>query len=204
MFLETVVIQQVFFIYSAQIEVTYTIYDPRTITSILSDNGTINPSGAQTYYDGDEYELTITPTNSNGTVTVTNNNVDVTQDLEAHYTGGTPTSYSTASGSGVTTGFALSGGAFYQSSSTSSDSWLRYAIGKTVESLYSTSNTSNTYCKDDTNDETTQGWMNYPFDFSGLPLDAEVTSVEVKVYGVAESTSESYRHADLSVWCGSE
>ena len=40
--------------------------------------------------------------------------------------------------------------------------------------------------------------MNYPFDFSGLPLDAEVTSVEVKAYGVAESTSESYRHADLS------
>ena len=71
MFLETVVIQQVFFIYSAQIEVTYTISDPRTITSILSGNGTINQSGAQTYYDGDEYELTITPTNSNDTVTVT-------------------------------------------------------------------------------------------------------------------------------------
>ncbi len=46
--------------------------------------------------------------------------------------------------------------------------------------------------------------MNYPFDFSGLPLDAEVTSVEGKTYGETESTSESYRHADLSVWCGSE
>ena len=46
--------------------------------------------------------------------------------------------------------------------------------------------------------------MNYPFDFSCLLLDAKVTSVEVKVYGVAESTSESYRHADLSVWCWSE
>ena len=68
MFLETVVIQQVFFIYSAQIEVIYTVPDPRTITSVLSGNGTINPSGAQTYYDGDEYELTITPTNSNDTV----------------------------------------------------------------------------------------------------------------------------------------
>ena len=36
--------------------------------------------------------------------------------LEEHYTEGTPTSYSTASGSGVTTGFARSGGAFHQSS----------------------------------------------------------------------------------------
>ncbi len=43
--------------------------------------------------------------------------------------------------------------------------------------------------------------MNYPFDFSGLALEAEVTSVEVKAYGAAESTSESYRHTDLSVWC---
>ena len=66
-------------------------------------------------------------------MTVTNNNVEVTKDLEEHYTGGTPTSYSTASGSGVTTGFARSGGAFYQSSSTSSDSWLRYSIGKTAK-----------------------------------------------------------------------
>lgn len=192
------------YIYGAEIEVTYTVPNPRTITSTLSGNGTISPSGAQTYYDGDEYELTITPTNISDTVTVTNNNVDVTDQLEEHYSGGTSTSYSTASGSGVTTGFARSGGAFYQSSSTSSDSWLRYAIGHTVESPYSTSNTSNTYCKDGTNDATTQGWMNYPFSFSSLPDDAEVTAVEVKCYGAAESTSESARHADVSLWCGNE
>lgn len=191
-------------VYGAEIEVTYTVPDPRTITSTLDGSGTINPSGATTKYDGDEYTLTITPTNTSDTVTVTNNNVDVTEDLEPHYTGGTSTSYSTASGSGVTTGFARSGGAFYQSSSTSSDSWLRYAIGRTAESPYSTSNTNNTYCKDGTNDSTTQGWMNYPFDFSSLPDDAEVTAVEVKCYGAAESTSESARHADVSLWCGNE
>ena len=193
-----------FYCYGAEIDVTYTMPDPRTITSTLSGNGTISPSGAQTYYDGNEYELTITPTNISDTVTVTNNNVDVTDQLEEHYSGGTSTSYSTASGSGVTTGFARSGGAFYQSSSTSSDSWLRYAIGHTAESPYSTSNTSNTYCKDGTNDSTTQGWMNYPFDFSSLPDDAEVTAVEVKCYGAAESTSETTRHADVSLWCGNE
>ena len=191
-------------VYGAEIEVTYTVPEPRTITSTLSGNGTISPNGATTSYDGEEYTLTITPTNIVDTITVTNNGNDVTSELEAHYSGGTATSYSTASGTGVTTGFARSGGAFYQSSSTSSDSWLRYAIGHTAESPYSTSNTSNTYCKDGTNDATTQGWMNYPFDFSGLPNDAEVTSVEVKCYGATESTTETARHADVSLWCGNE
>ena len=134
-----------FYCYGAEIDVTYTMPDPRTITSTLSGNGTINPSGATTLYDGDEYELIITPTNKSDTVTVTNNGVDVTEDLEVHHTGGSSASTSQASGSGVTTGFARSGSAFYQSSSTQSDSWLRYAIGHTAESPYSTSNTSNTY-----------------------------------------------------------
>ena len=191
-------------IYGAEILVNYTLPDPRTITSTLSGSGTIDPSGAITAYDGDEYEITITPTNISNAVTVTNNGTDVTEDLVEHYSGGTPTSYSTASGSNVTTGFARSGSQFYRgSSSTTGDDWLRYAIGKTAESPYSTSNTSNTYCKDGTNDATTQGWMNYPFDFSGLPNDAEVTAVEVKCYGAAESTTETARHADISLWCGS-
>lgn len=192
-------------IYGAEILVEYTVPNPRTITSTLSGSGTINPSGATTKYDGDEYTLTITPTNLSDTVTVTNNGTDVTEDLVAHHTGGTSTSYSTASGTGVTTGFARSNSQFYRgNSSTTGDNWLRYAIGKTAESPYSTSNTSNTYCKDGTNDATTQGWMNYPFDFSNLPSDAEVTAVEVKCYGATESTTETARHADVSLWCGNE
>ena len=193
-----------FYCYGAEIEVTYSIPDPRTITSTLSGNGTIDPSGAQTYYDGDEYTLTITPTTKSDTVTVTNNGTDVTSELIGHYSGGTSTSTSAVAGSNVTTGFYRSGGAFYQSSSTSSDAWLRYAIGHSAESPYSTSNTSNTYVKDGTNDANTMGWMNYPFDFSGLPNDAEVTAVEVKCYGATESTSESARHADVELYCGSE
>lgn len=188
----------------ATVTVTYELSDPRTVTSTLSGNGTINPSGAQTCYDGDEYTLTITPTTKSDTVTVTNNGTDVTSELISHYSGGTSTSTSAVAGSDVTTGFYRSGGAFYQSSSTSSDAWLRYAIGHSAESPYSTSNTSNTYVKDGTNDANTMGWMNYPFDFSGLPNDAEVTAVEVKCYGATESTSESARHADVELYCGSE
>lgn len=188
----------------ATVTVTYELSDSRTVTSTLSGNGTINPSGAQTYYDGDEYTLTITPTTKSDTVTVTNNGTDVTSELISHYSGGTSTSTSAVAGSDVTTGFYRSGGAFYQSSSTSSDAWLRYAIGHSAESPYSTSNTSNTYVKDGTNDANTMGWMNYPFDFSGLPNDAEVTAVEVKCYGATESTSESARHADVELYCGSE
>ena len=41
--------------------------------------------------------------------------------------------------------------------------------------------------------------MNYPFDFSSLPADAEVTAVEVKCYGATESTTETARHADVSL-----
>ena len=44
--------------------------------------------------------------------------------------------------------------------------------------------------------------MNYPFDFSSLPVDAEITAVEVKCYGATESTTETARHADISLWCG--
>lgn len=191
------------YIYGTDITITYTT-ESRTVTTTLNGNGTINPSGSQTYYDGDEYELTITPTTKSDTVTVTKNGVDVTSELEAHHSGGTASSVSSASGTGVTTGFNRSGSAFYQSSSTSSDSWLRYAIGHTAESPYSTSNTSNTYVKDGTNDANTKGWMNYPFVFSNLPEDAEVTSVSVKCYGATESTSESASHADIELYCGDE
>ena len=192
------------YFYGAEILVDYTVPNPRTITTTLSGNGTISPSGTTTKYDGDEFNLTITPTNKSDTVSITNNNVDVTNDLEPHYAGGTSSSSSKASESNVTTGFNRSGSNFYQSSSTASDSWLRYAIGHTAESPYSTTNTSNTYVKDGTNDADTMGWMNYPFDFSGLPLDAEVTAVEVKCYGAIEDASQTASHADIELYSGNE
>lgn len=190
-----------FYCYGAEIEVTYSIPNPINVSSILkSGEGTISPSGTTVSYEGNEYTLTITPTDKSDEVTLERDGTDITNQLEAHYAELAP--ISSVPGSGVTTGFSRTNGKFYQSSSTSSDAWLRYAIGYSAESPYSTSNTSNTYCKDGTNDADTMGWMNYPFDFSSLPVNAVIDDVEVKVYGAAESTSETARHADVELYSG--
>ena len=190
------------YVYGVEIEVDYTVSNPVTVSSILvSGDGTISPSGSTSTYEGASYTLTITPTDTSDEVTVTKNGTDVSSSLEAHYPSTEPISQ--VPGSNVSTGFYRSGGAFYQSSSTSSDAWLRYAIGHSAESPYSTSNTSNTYCKDGTNDANTQGWMDYPFDFSTIPSNATINAVEVKVYGAAESTSQSASHADVELYSGS-
>lgn len=173
-------------VYGAEIEVTYE--DPRTITTSLTGNGTISPSGTSTYNDGDEFELVITPTNSSDTVTVTKNNVDVTSSLVYHPAGqNTESSVPTED---FTTGFSASGANFYQSSSTTGTSWLEYAIGHTAESPYSTSNTSNTYVKP----EGQTGWINYHFDFDAIPSSATINSVSVKVYGARENATVDSTH----------
>lgn len=147
-----------FYCYGAEIEVTYSLPNPVNITSVLvSGSGTISPSGTSTHYAGDEYELTITPTNTSDTVTLEFNGTDISSQLDAHYAVSGTTNVSDEPGSNVTTGFNRSGSAFYQSSSAQSDAWLRYAIGHSAESPYSTSNTSNTYVKDGTNDANTMG-----------------------------------------------
>lgn len=173
------------YIYGAEIEVTYA--EPRTITSTLTGDGTIDPSGAVTINDGETYVLAIMPTNSSDTVTATNNGSDVTSQLVLH--SGTE-SISQVPSSTFTTGFSNTSGAFYQNSSTTSTAWLEYAIGHSAESPYSTSNTSNTYVKP----EGSTGWINYTFDFSDIPSSATINSVSVKVYGARENATVDSTH----------
>lgn len=78
-------------IYGAEIEVTYTVPNPAVVTSTLTGDGTISPSGAYNTYDDEEYILTITPTNKSDIVSATKDGVDITSQLIPHGTGSTIT-----------------------------------------------------------------------------------------------------------------
>lgn len=158
-----------FNIYGAEIEVDYTIPDPATVTSTLSGNGTIVPSGATNTYKDAEYTLTITPTNKSETVTVTNNGVDVTSQLVAHGSESTQT----FTADDVTTSGIQSG-----------SSYAQYAVGHTAESPYSS--TSNMYASSGST-----GYAQYSFDFSDIPSNATIESIEVRCHGHRESSTIS-------------
>lgn len=171
------------YIYGAEIEVTYTIPDPRTITTTLSGNGTISPSGSTTTYDGNEFELTITPTNKSDTVTVTNNGIDVTSQLVAHGAG----NELSGSPSDVTTSGIQSG-----------SDYAEYAVGHTAESPSSSGTSSNMYSSSGST-----GYADYSFDFS-IPSGATIESISVSAYGHRENaTIDSTHVSKIAIYNGS-
>ena len=161
----------------ATVTVTYELTDPRTITTTLSGSGTINPSGTTTSYDGEEFELTITPTNKNDTVTITNNGVDVTSQLVAHGTGATTVfTANDVSTSGIQSG----------------SSYAQYALGYTAESPYYSDN--NMYASNNST-----GYAEYSFDFSSIPSNATIEAIEVRCYGHRESNTISSTYVSQCV-----
>lgn len=166
-----------FYIYGAEIEVDYTIPNPATVTSTLTGNGTIDPSGAVSTYEGAEYTLTITPTDKTETVTATKDGVDITADLVAHGTGST----NTFTADDVTTSGIQSG-----------SSYAQYAIGHTAESPYSS--TSNMYASN-----YSTGYAEYSFDFSSIPSNATIENIEVRCYGHRESSTIDSTHVSQCV-----
>lgn len=159
------------YVYGAEIEVTYTLPQARTVTSTLSGSGTISPSGGTSIYDGENYTLTITPTNMSDTLTVKNNGTDVTDQLVGGYTGGTQSSTSQTAAS------------YTSSGSISSSSYISYPVGYTAESPHTYS--SNVYAS--SNGST--AYVEYSFTFSSLPQDAVITEIEVKCSGQRENAS---------------
>lgn len=181
------------YIYGAEIEVTYTIPVYHDVTVTNSTTATVSPTGTTSVLEGEDF---VVSTNTLSGITVTDNGANVTSQF-TQAQGGT---VSATPGSTFTTGFSSSSGNFYQDSSTTSTSWLEYAIGHSAESPYSTSNTNNTYVKP----EGSTGWINYHFDFSDIPLSATIDSVSVKVYGAREdSTIDSTHVARFQCYSGS-
>lgn len=166
-----------FYIYGAEIEVNYTIPNPATVTSTLTGNGTIDPSGTVQTYEDAEYTLTITPTDKTETVTATKNGVDITADLVAHGAGSTDT----FTANDVTTSGIQSG-----------SSYAQYAIGHTAESPYSSS--SNMYASN-----YSTGYAEYSFDFSNIPSNATIENIEVRCYGHRESSTIDSTHVSQCV-----
>lgn len=174
--------QDIVHIYGAEITVDYTVPDPVVITSTLSGNGTINPSGAYNTYKDLEYTLTITPTNASDTVTVTNNGVDVTSQLVAH---GTEFDTNRVLGE-----FTLVSGGF-----NSGQSHFEGLEGKGVNA---TQTTSNYY----SSGSGTIAVFTYDLGFD-LPSNANINRVYCQVNGHAESTSNSNEYMCVQLISGS-
>lgn len=167
------------YIYGAEIEVNYTIPNPRTVTSTLNGNGTINPSGATSTYEDAEYKLVITPTDKTEPVTITNNGVDVTSQLVAH---------------GVENTFTFAPNDVNTSGIQSGSSYAEYAVGNTAEDPSSSGTSSNMYAS-----SYSTGYAAYSFDFSSIPSDATIESIEVRCYGHRESNTISSTYVSQCV-----
>lgn len=171
------------YIYGAEIEVDYTMPVSATVTSTLSGNGTISPSGAYSTYEDTEYTLTITPTSTSDTVSITKDGVDVTSSLVAHYSGGT---VSTVLGT-----YTLESGNF-----NSGESYFEGIVGNGVDA----SETSSNYYS---SSSSTQAVFTYSMAFTDIPSNVTIERVYCEVSGHAESSSNSNEYMCVQLKSGS-
>ena len=170
------------YIYGAEIEVEYTIPTPRTVTTSLIGNGTIDPSGTQTMYDGDEYNLVVEPTNPNDTVTATKDGATIT--LTQHI-GGETTEQN------VLGEYTLVSGSF-----NSGESWFEGRVGHGYDTDNTT--TSNYY----SSSSSTRAVFQYDVSFHDIPNDATITNLYMMVNGHAESTSNNNEYMCVQLMSG--
>lgn len=163
-----------FYCYGAEIEVEYTIPNPINVNSILvSGDGTISPSGTTTTYEGQEYTLTITPTDKTDEVTVTKDSTDITEYLEPHYPDATPKTANLGSYTLVSGSFNGSGASYFSG-----------IVGNGVNASQTTSN----YYSGGSG---TIAVFTYDMPITGIPSNAIIERVYCEVNGHAESTSNS-------------
>ena len=173
------------YFYGATVTITYTYESVTyTVTSTLSGDGTISPSGETEVESGDEYVLTITPSDTSATVTATQDGTDITSSLVAHYSGGTA---STVLGT-----YTLESGGFSSSGAT----YFSGIVGNGVDASQTTSNYYSS-------GSSTQAVFTYSMAFTDIPSTATITRVYCEVNGHAESTSNSNEYMCVQLKSGS-
>lgn len=173
--------QAVINVYGAEIEVEYKL--PSSITTTLTGDGTIEPSGTVSVLDGDDYTLTVTPTNASDTVTATKDGSSVT--LTRHEGGETEDTNVLGAYHLVSGGFNGSGATYFQG-----------LVGKGHTATQTTSN----YYSSGNN---VQAVFQYDVSFDDVPSNATIKSLYMMVNGHAESTSQSSEYMCVQLRSGS-
>lgn len=170
------------YVYGAEIEVTYTVPTARTVTTTLNGAGTIDPSGTETMYDGDEYNLVVTPTDASAAVTATKNGTSIT--LTQHAGGA-------SSEENVLGEYTLVSGGFNGSGAT----YFQRLVGKGYNN---TQTTSNYY----SSGNGTIAVFTYDVGFTGIPDNATITNLYMMVNGHCENTSQSSEYMCVQLISG--
>ena len=172
------------YVYGANITVDYSV--PGTAYTITAtsnvDNVTVNPA-TQELMNGESATVTINGITNATDISIIDNGTDVTSQLVEHtVSGGTIEKYP-----GTQTTSRIQSGSSYAA----------YAVGRSAENPYSSSN--NMYASQNSN-----GYAEYSFDFSDIPSGVTIDSVEVRCYGHRESSTTSSTYvAKIGLYSGS-
>ena len=180
--------------YGATLTVNYTVdgiaYEINT--SSETSLATVEPS-SQEILQGESGIVKI-ETDNIGDIVVEDNGVDVTDQLvvKQKITSGTTSKLALTN---TTTGVSSTATSFYMTSNNPGYTYINLAGGYSAESpnsnLPTGTNTGDyVYVKDGGSNNTT-GWIIYSFDFSSIPSNATITSMEVKCYGAKEEAGTS-------------
>lgn len=183
------------YFYGADVTVNYNVSGiAYTITAISNvDNVTVTPA-TQELMEGEDTIVAIYGVSDLNDINITDNDIDVSDQLihkqlpASGTVSATPESF--------TTEVSVSGAAFYISSSNATNHFDD-PINHTAENpATQPSSNSWTYVKGGTNNNAT-GWAIYDFDFSSIPINATITSIQVKCYGAKENTSTSAQYKSM-------
>jgi len=180
--------------YGATLTVNYSVDGIEYEINASSETSlaTVDPS-SQEILQGESGIVKI-ETDNIGDIVVEDNGVDVTGQLvvKQKTTSGTTSNLALTN---TTTGVSSTATSFYMSSSNEGYTYINLAGGYSAESPNSslptgTSTGNYVYVKDNGSNNTT-GWIIYSFDFSSIPSNATITSMEVKCYGAKEEAGTS-------------